>query len=464
MSDRISQALSTYIIRTSFEELHPDVVKEVKRRILDSLGCALAALEEPPVAIARRIASRYAGTKLGATLIGTKLQVPLEWAAFVNGIAVRYLDFNDTYLSREPLHPSDLIPAAMAACEAMGATGKDLITAIATGYEVAMRLCDAASLRKMGWDHVNFLGLGSLAAISKLLGLDQEMVQNAISIYLVPHASMRQTRVGELSMWKGAAAANSSRNAAFACLLAKEGFTGPFQPFEGEMGFIKLVSKYFDYAVLDQMNGRPPAKILESYMKFYPVEYHAQTAVDGALQLWWRGLRPARIERIDIETFDAAYEIIVKDPEKWAPKTRETADHSMPYCVAVCLAKGDIWIDSFNERMFKDPVVNELLKRMKVTESREFSALYPKAFPTQIKVRTKENTALEIRVDYAPGHPQRPVHDEVVIKKFHRLAAPVVGEEVARRLSELVMDLDRLGSIKDIIDLLDLKDKLVPTR
>ncbi|MER3601302.1 MAG: propanediol utilization protein [Nitrososphaerota archaeon] len=460
MSDRISQFLSEYIAGTSYTDLSPEVVREVKRRVLDSLGCALAALQEPAPSLARRAAARYAGIKAGASLFGTLETVPIEWAAFANGVAVRYLDFNDTYLSREPLHPSDLIPAALAACEAAGKGGKELIAAIATGYEVAMRLCDATSLRKMGWDHVNFLGLGALAAVARLLDLSQEQISNAISIYIVPHASMRQTRVGELSMWKGAAAANSSRNAVFACLLAKEGFTGPFQPFEGEMAFIKLVAKYFDYSALEGMGKRPPSKILESYMKFYPVEYHAQTAVDGALQLWKRGLRPDRIERIDIETFDAAYEIIVKDPEKWAPKTRETADHSLPYCVAVCLAKGDIWIGDFNERMFKDETVNELLRKMKVTESREFSSLYPKAFPTHIKVRTKENAVLEIRVDHAPGHPQRPVEDQRVLEKFNRLAMPVIGKEGAERLAGLVFNLEGVSNISKVIGLLDVRGKV----
>jgi len=164
---------------------------------------------------------------------------------------IRYHDYNDTYLSKEPLHPSDLIAAALSAGEYADARGTDLITAIAIGYEASVTFCDGGTLRRRGWDHVNFLGIGSTLAAAKLMGLDVVKTQHALALYAVPHAAMRQTRVGELSMWKGAAAANASRNAVFAALLARDGFTGPYKPFEGEMGFIRqLLQGDLDLSVL----------------------------------------------------------------------------------------------------------------------------------------------------------------------------------------------------------------------
>src|SRR5207237_7584565 len=121
---------------------------------IDSLGCALGAWKAEPCRIARTVAAAYRATSSGATLLGMTHRTPPDWAAFANGCLVRYLDYNDTYLSKEPAHPSDNIPAALAVAEAWGASGKDFITAIVIAYEIQCRLCDASSVRARGWDHV----------------------------------------------------------------------------------------------------------------------------------------------------------------------------------------------------------------------------------------------------------------------------------------------------------------------
>src|SRR5437867_714744 len=241
MTATLAERLADFAAALRFEDLAAAVVHEVKRRAIDSVGCALGAWHAEPCTIARRAASRLSATR-GATLWGTRHQAPPDWAAFANGCLVRYLDYNDTYLSKEPAHPSDNIPAALAMAEVERADGRDLITAIALAYEVQCRLCDAASLRARGWDHVTYGAFSSALAAARLLRLGLEQTRHAVGLAGVASAALRQARVGELSHWKGCAFANAARHGLFAALLARAGMTGPAPIFEGEKGFEKLVS------------------------------------------------------------------------------------------------------------------------------------------------------------------------------------------------------------------------------
>src|SRR6266487_6795862 len=175
----LAEQLAEYAVGLKFEELPTPVVHEVKRRVIDSTGCALGAWEAEPCVIARRVASRFSAER-GATLLGTTHRVPADWAAFANGCLVRYLDYNDTYLSKEPAHPSDNIPAALAIGEAENADGRELIVAIALAYEVQCRLCDAASLRARGWDHVTYGAFSTALAAARLLRLPVAETRQAI--------------------------------------------------------------------------------------------------------------------------------------------------------------------------------------------------------------------------------------------------------------------------------------------
>src|SRR5258706_6916833 len=241
MTHDLAHRLADYAVGLKFENLPAAVVHEVKRRVIDSLGCALGAWDAEPCVIARRVASKMLAER-GATVWGTRHQSPADWAAFANGCLVRYLDFNDTYLSKEPAHPSDNIPAACAIAEAEGVSGRDLITAIALAYEIQCRLCDAASLRARGWDHVTYGAFSTALAAAKLMKLDAERTRHAVGIAGVASIALRQSRVGELSHWKGCAFANAARHGVYAALLARDGMTGPSPIFEGEKGFEKLVS------------------------------------------------------------------------------------------------------------------------------------------------------------------------------------------------------------------------------
>jgi len=451
MSDKYTKILANYTYRT--EDIPKETVHEVKRRILDSLGVMFAALDGDAPVAARRYGHLFPHPD-GVTIFGEDFKTNPEIAAFVNGVMVRYLDFNDTYLSKEPLHPSDMIPGLLAIAEWRGLNGADLIKAIAIAYEVAVNLCDAASLRAHGWDHVNYIAVGETCGAAKLLGLATEAIENALAIAVVPHASMRQTRAGELSMWKGAAAANSVRNAIFAALMAMSGMTGPARPFAGEMGFIAQLlagEDLEDLALEPLLKGRPPTRILDTYIKFYPVEYHAQSIVDIVGELHEEIGDPSRIEEVHIETFKAAYEIIAKDPEKWHPRTRETADHSIQYITIVGLLDGQVTKESFDSERLNDERVIELLsKRTTLEEKPELTAGYPDGIPNRVTVRTKEGKTYTKEVRYPRGHAKNRMTDDEVIGKFRGNVEGILPPERSRRLIETIMELEELDDLGEI--------------
>src|SRR6476646_2470056 len=283
----LAERLARYCHSLTFKDLPETVVHEVKRRVLDSIGCALGAWNAPPCRFARQLAQRVTIAR-GATLWGTGHKTLPELATFANGGLVRYFDFNDTYLAKEPAHPSDNIPAVLAVAESMGASGKRVIQAIALAYEVQCRLCDAAALRPRGWDHVTYGPFSSALAAANIMKLSETKTRHAVNLAGVANVALRQTRVGDLSMWKACAFSNAARNGVFAAMLAQRGMTGPAPIFEGEKGFMKLVSGPLE---LSQLAGErehrsaaggqhtPAFKILDTYIKHYPVEYHAQTAV-----------------------------------------------------------------------------------------------------------------------------------------------------------------------------------------
>ena len=453
-SDRYSALFAEYSHRAEWERLPQNALHEVKRRILDSIGVALAAYAEDAPTAAREYALDLPHPR-GATLWGSTVKVVPEAASLANGLLVRYLDFNDTYLSLEPLHPSDVIPGLMALCQWRARPVRDLITAIAVAYEIGVSLCDSASLRAHGWDHVNYIAVAAACGAGRVLGLTPSQIEHCIAISIVPHASMRQTRAGELSMWKGAAAANSVRNAVFAGLIACKGLTGPFAPFEGEMGFFRqlLGGDEVDPTPFRPLEaGAAPSRICDTYIKKWPVEYHAQSAVDIAVELRQELASPDLVESVRIDTFRAAYEIIAKDPEKWDPKTRETADHSMPYIVAVALLDGTIDQRSFSDEKIHDPRVKALLGKTTLLEDPGLNLGYPEGIPNRITIATSDGRTLARELSFPRGHFHNPMTDAEVEEKFlsnvERYLTPAQG----RRVIDLVWELERQEDLEGLME------------
>jgi 2-methylcitrate dehydratase len=452
MSETLADRLVHFALSTRFEDLPETVVVEARRRLIDAFGCAAGALHEPASGIARKAAQAVGAS--GTALFGGGRSTP-DWAAFANGVHIRYLDCNDTYLSLEPAHPSDNWAAVMAAGELVGANGADWITAAAIAYEVQCRLCDAASIRARGWDHVTYGCLSSALAASKLFKLDHAQTVHALGIAGTTGTALRLTRAGELSMWKGCAFAHAARNGVFAALLARQGMTGPAPLFEGDMGFWQQVSGKF---VLEQLGGPVSTDWMlpKTSIKFVPAEYHSQSAIAVAFNLRKKIGDPRRIKDLEIATFKVAVEIIGKDPEKWAPKTRETADHSLPYCTAVALLDGEVSAAQFTPERLNEPVLRDLVARTKIVEDPALTAGYPNGIPNRVTVTLDDGTVFTEEMAFPPGHDKNPLSDADLATKFHGLVDPELGHERGLAIWSRLMNLESDPKPHEAIGLLKL--------
>jgi 2-methylcitrate dehydratase len=459
MTKSLAHQFAEYGCALRFEDLSRDTVHEVKRRIIDSIGCALGAWNEEPCQIARKVASEFSA-KNGATIIGTHHQAPPDWAAFATGCCIRYFDYNDTYLSKEPAHPSDNISAVLAAAESVGASGPDVITATALAYEVQCRLCDAASIRARGWDHPTYGSFSTVLAAAMLMKLDPEKTRHAVNIAGVAGMGMRQSRVGELSHWKGVAFAHAARHGVYSALLARSGMTGPAPIFEGQMGFekelgVSLGNVGEKFAVPFAENPQGPASmILNTSIKYWPAEYHSQSAIEAALFLREQIDDPSQIASVHIESHDASVDIIGSEAEKWKPETRETADHSLPYITAIALIDGDVTDRQFEPERFTDPAIWRFLENVKVTRNAELSALYAVAVANIVHVTLKDGKTLTKRVDYPLGNAKNPVSDGELERKFLRLVEPALGRDQCAKILDHVWSLDQKKGVHHLMKLL----------
>jgi len=456
MGVELAQSLADYVLSVHYERLDLKTVREMKARIVDALGCAIGAYGEKPVAIARRGIAGLRGTGT-STLLGTRSRTTPELATFINGLMIRYFDFNDTYLSKEPAHPSDNLAPCFAVAESEAASGKEMVAAAVAAYETQCRLCDAADIRHRGWDHVNYGLVSSSLAAAKLMGLDRRKATESVNIALGGHIAMRQVRAGELSMWKGASFSNAARNGVFSALLAREGMTGPSPIFEGEMGFFKQVSGEFSLDVRRFGGRRGAYKVNETYIKYWPAEYHAQSAIWAALETRRRVKDFADITSVLVETQEAGFNILGKDKEKWNPKTRETADHSLPYMVGMALLHGTVDNATFSTKNLADLKNLEFIRKIKVVEDPEFTALYPaNGIANRVTVSERGGREACAQVVVPKGHPLNPMTRADIEAKFLRLAGRRLGEGRAREALSRLWNLEKERDLGNVLDMLSV--------
>ena len=450
----LAQRLAEYALSIKYSQLDRGTVKEMKARVVDALGCAIGAYDEEPVRMSRRVAMGLRGSG-ASTLLGTGSKTSPELASFVNGLMVRYFDYNDTYLSKEPAHPSDNLAPCLAVAESEGAPGREFMAAAVVAYEIQCRLCDAADIRHRGWDHVNYGLASSSLASAKLMGLDEGRATQAVNIALSGHVAMRQVRAGELSMWKGASFSNAARNGVFAALLAREGMTGPAPIFEGEMGFFRQVSGRFDLDIPGFGGRGGNYKVNETYIKYWPAEYHAQSAIWAALEARNHVKDFDRVSSVLIETHEAGYSILGKDRAKWRPKTKETADHSLPYMVGMALLHGEVDNSTYSDRNLADRRNLSFMRKIRVVEDPEFTALYPaKGMANRVTVAELGGRETTAQVVVPKGHPLNPMSKEDIETKFMRLAMKRLGKGRAKEALNRLWALEKESDLGDVLALL----------
>ena len=445
--DRTTELLSAYACNLTYEDLPPEVVHQVKRTVADTLGCAVGGYLSEPAKVARKLAGDVS-SGAPARILGTNDHSSLDMAGFANGVMVRYLDCNDSYFSPGGGHPSDMIPAALAVADSEGADGRTVITAIALAYEVFCRIADQVPENR--WDQGIFSVIGSACAAGKVLGLDEEQMGHAISLAAVPNVPLRVTRMGELSMWKGCAAAAATRSGIFAAQLAAEGMTGPFEPFEGRSG---LWEQAIGYPVkIEGMGGEDePFRISDTIFKFYPSQIHTQAPIDLAIQLHGR-VQLDDVASIKIQSYRSAVSSASTEPEKWDPKTRETADHSIPFLTAVGLRDGAVTPATFAPDRIADAGLRKIIEKMRIEENEEFTERYPSEYNCRIEVIKNNGQTEVVATSYPKGHGRNPLSDAEVDAKFKRLACPTITEQQCEQALELIWSLENLPNLRDIFD------------
>ncbi|MDG6998825.1 MAG: MmgE/PrpD family protein [Nitrososphaerota archaeon] len=414
------------------------------------MGCALGALNAQPVRIARRLGTSM-GVSKGSLILGTRQKVPPDLAAFVNGLMVRYFDFNDTYLSKEPAHPSDNIGECLTISDYEDVSGDKFILSVVLAYEIQCRLCDAADLRHRGWDHVCYGLVSSAVASGILIGLSQERIVQAINIALNSHIAMRQVRAGELSMWKGCSFSNAARNGVFSALIAGEGMTGPSPIFEGEMGFFNQVSGKFDLDI-DSFGGRNGSfKIDETYLKYFPAEIHSQSSIWAAIEVRKNIKDTGTVDSVEICSHEAGYTILGNDPAKWNPTNKETADHSLPYIVGMTLLEGKIDNSSYSAKKIRDQRILDLLKKTTVKEDKELTKMYPEAVPNRVTVKLSTGQTVSEQVNYHKGHPKNPMSEKDIEDKFRGLTKHNLGSQRTKKTLNTLWHLEKVKSMSEFL-------------
>lgn len=437
------ESLAEFASRASYDEISPEGRAALRARVLDSLGCALGALPSEPIRAIRRYCELVGGNPHATLILGGR-SAP-DRAAFYNSALVRYLDFNDSYLAAgETCHPSDNLGAVLAAAEHRGASGRELLSALAVAYQVQCRLSDEAPLRQRGFDHVTQGAYAAAAGVSRALGLHPSRAAQAIAISGTAFNALRVTRTGSLSNWKGLAYPNVAFGATHAALLASEGITGPAEVFEGKKGFKESVAGPFS---LDWSRERLD-RVERTILKRYNAEIHSQSVIEGVLELRTRGeVAGAAVERVELEVFDVAHLIIGGGAEgdKHLVRTKEEADHSLPYLVAVALLDGEVGPAQYAPARITASDVQALLRRVRVRPSPELSQRFPAEMPARIRIALRDGRELELEKKDYLGFNTRPMPWPRVAEKFRTLAE---GAIPVARAEEIVAAVESLDSIE----------------
>jgi 2-methylcitrate dehydratase len=449
-------------VATDLVEVTAEVTEMVINRVIDDAAVAAASLGRAPVLVAREQALRHPGVP-GAAVWGAAagVRVSPEWAAWANGVAVRELDFHDTFLAADYSHPGDNIPPLLAVAQHTGRRGADLVRGIAAAYEVQVSLVKGICLHEHKIDHIAHLGPSVAAGLGALLGLDTETVYQAIGQALHCTTQTRQSRKGEISSWKAYAPAFAGKTAIEATDRAMRGQGSPSPIYEGEDGVIAWLLGGPDaaYTVPLPAPGEPKQAIGETFTKEHSAEYQAQALIDLARRLRPRNGDTSRIVKIVIHTSHHTHHVIgsgAGDPQKYDPDaSRETLDHSLPYIFAVALQDGG-WhhVRSYApERAHRQDTI-ELWRTISTAEDPEWTRRYhdpdpaKRSFGGRVEITLRDGTVISEEIAVADAHPAgaRPFGRDQYLAKFRTLADGVIALDVQDQFLDTVTRLPELDA------------------
>ncbi|TVQ31953.1 MAG: MmgE/PrpD family protein [Phycisphaeraceae bacterium] len=462
----ISLELAEWARSLTWESLSDEAIHAAKLFLYDSFGCGLGGSTQHDVEIALDYAKALGG-KPSCTVIGSGYKTDPVTASLLNSLCIRAMDYNDIYWKADPSHPSDIIPAAMSICEMNGLSGKDLILGTIIAYEVEMRLCEIGQpgIREYGWHHATLTAFASAYAAGRMLDLTPEQMQQAVGISASHSCTLGAVTAGKLTMMKNTVDPMACRAGVEAAMLAQRGYSGPEHIFDGKEGLFHTFGHAqsagkkaeFDAKLLVEDLPHCPKchyRIVDCGMKSFPIEAlsHAPlTAMMKAVQE--NDVKADDVEEIKVEVIARAADIL-GDPAKYRPTTRETADHSLPYSLAVGLVDGMVTPLQFREERVRDEKLIPVMDKVKVVANQEFEALFPKFQPSQVTLTLKSGKKVTKRVDVPKGDPRDPMTEDEIKVKFDALGVEVVGKEKCDAAGKLIMAIEKEKTLDRLFELL----------
>lgn len=477
MEKSVSRVISEFVFKLKYEDLPSEVINQAKRFLFDSLGCAYGSMNTKDVNIVRDIYLEMGG-KPESTVIGFGDKLPAVSTSLINSLMIRALDYNDIYWQEDPSHPSDLIPAALSTAESVNATMKDVITAIVLAYEFEQRLCEFAvpGIRERKWHHATLTQFVSPIVAGKILGLTVDQMVNAIGINGSHNHTIGCPTAGKLTMMKNTVDPMAVQSGVFAALMAKKGFSGTEEVFEGKEGFMDCFIGW------DHKNKKPDPvkmkgrqdestwswnlsklidglgeswKIMECSMKAFPTEALTHTHLSAVLNtVINNAIAYNSIDSVTVTTIARACDILF-DPHKYRPESRETADHSLPYCIAAALVDHKITTNSFSDEKMNDPRIWEVIDKIHGEASEEFEKMFPAKQPSKVVVKTTDGKEFSEYLEFPKGDPREPMTMLDLDNKFEGLSSGILSAERRASIKEAVFNCENF-SARDFMTLLTL--------
>jgi len=452
--ETITAEISRWTAGVKFSDLLPEAVHQSKRFLLDAVGCALGGYQQHDVAIALRVLDEVAASG-PATVVGSGKKMDVVHAAFANALMIRCMDYNDIYWKQDPSHPTDIFPAAIACAERAKSNGRELIVGLALGHEFEMRLCEAAfpGIRERGWHHATFTAFVSPIVAGRMLHLPWEQIQHAIGISASARASFGAVTAGKLTMMKNTVSPMATESGVLAALMASEGYTGPEHIIDGKEGLVHVFGPEWKLNLLTDGLGES-WRITQCGMKFFPTEALTHAPISATLDLIKEhDLKPEQIAKVHIRSLARAADILA-DPSKYDPRSKETADHSLPYCIAAAIADRKVTPVQFTPEKINDPQIRAQLRKVEVVADPEIEKAFPALQRVAVTIVTMGGKEFSKQLDYPKGDPRNPLSDLEVEEKFAALADGVISRARQQQVRNLIWNLEKCSSVTELMELL----------
>jgi len=453
-NETLTAKMAQWAAALEYEHLSPEAVHQAKRFLLDSVGCALGGYQQHDVRIALDVLDEVAGPG-PATVIGSGKRIDPVSAALANALMIRCMDYNDIYWKQDPCHPSDIFPAALAAGERAQADGRELIVGLLLGHELEMRFCEAAfpGIRERGWHHATLTAFVSPLVAGRGLRLPWQQIQHAVGISASRHCTLGAVTAGKLTMMKNTVDPLATQSGMLAALLAEKGYTGPEHVIEGKEGLVHCFGPEWKLNLLTDGLGES-WRITQCSMKFFPTEALTHAPASAVLDLVKKhNLHPDEVAKIQIRSLARAADIL-SDASKYDPRTKETADHSLPYVIAAALVDRQVTPAQFEMSKIMDPTIRAQLHKVEVVADPEIEKVFPELQRVKVNITTTDGRNFSEQLDYPKGDPRNPLTDPEIEEKFSALADGVLSPPAQKKLKDAIRNLEKISSVSKLMALM----------